>query len=94
MELNEFSTELKNHIEKLIKEVADKAGRPATEIIYDDLDLQKMLKISRRTSLEYRQKGYLRSHKLDGKIYYFLSEILEDIKNRSARGQIEKIDLS
>jgi hypothetical protein len=39
-----------------------------------------LLKISRRTSLEYRRKGYLRYYKLDAKIFYFLNEIIEDIK--------------
>jgi hypothetical protein len=53
--------------------------------ILDDVDVREVLKISRRTSLEYRQKGYLRFHRFadDSKIFYLLDEIIEDIRNSS-----------
>ena len=55
--------------------------RPASEVILDDTDLRNFLKISRRTSLEWRNNGKLRFYKMGGgKIYYILAEILEDIK--------------
>lgn len=51
--------------------------------ILDDVDIREVLKISRRTSLEYRQKGYLRYHRFadDSKIFYLLDELIEDIRN-------------
>ena len=75
------STEFQKYINEKVEEQVQKKLRPAHEIILDDNDLQTLLKISRRTSLEWRQRGYLRSYKMgDGKIYYFLGEIIEDIK--------------
>ena len=90
--------EIGKYIEEKTTELVEKKFRPAEEIILDDLDLQKLLNISRRTSLEWRRKGYLRYHRmggegikmddneetevLKGRIYYFLSEVIEDIKKR------------
>lgn len=53
--------------------------------ILDDVDLREVLKISRRTSLEYRQKGYIRFHRFadDSKIFYLLDELIEDIRKSS-----------
>ncbi len=53
--------------------------------ILDDVDVREILKISRRTSLEYRQKGYLRFHRFanDSKIFFLLDELIEDIRNAS-----------
>jgi len=53
--------------------------------ILDDIDVREVLKISRRTSLEYRQKGYIRFHRFaeDSKIFYLLDELLEDIRKSS-----------
>lgn len=78
---NLISEEFLEFFNNKIKEEIQKKARPAAEVIMDDNDLQEMLKISRRTSLDWRQKGYLRFYKMgDGKIYYFLGEIIEDIK--------------
>jgi len=66
--------------EPQIKKLIDTSSRPATEIILDDVDLRSLLKISRRTALEYRKKGFFPHYKLENKIYYFLSDIITGIK--------------
>ncbi len=76
----QFSDEFWNELLKRIKEFLDKTHRPASEILMDDVDLREFLKISRRTSLEYRRRKYYPFYKLDGKIYYVLSEVIEGVK--------------
>ena len=58
-------------IKKLVQKMLDKHHRPAEEIILDDVDLRDMLKISRRTALNYRQKLGLKFYKKENKIFYF-----------------------
>lgn len=68
-------------LEMLVTKLVAHANQSPSDLILDDLDVRKLLKICRRTSLEYRQKGILRFHKKEAKIFYLLDEILEDIKN-------------
>ena len=55
--------------------------RPANEIILDDCDVRELLKVSRRTLLDYRKSGKLLFYKIENKIFYFLSDIFSFIKN-------------
>lgn len=73
----EFGGQLKNITNDLYQKFPTR--------ILDDVDVREVLKISRRTSLEYRQKGYLRYHRFgdDSKIFYLLDELIEDIRNAS-----------
>jgi transcriptional accessory protein Tex/SPT6 len=74
-------------IKEKILNLIDQHHRPASEVILDDVDLRNLLKISRRTSLEYRKKGVYKFYKLDGKIFYILEEVIAGIKK--AGGQNE-----
>jgi hypothetical protein len=70
-------------LEKRMLTLIEKHSRPASEIILDDVDLRNLLKVSRRTCLKYRTEGIFQFYKLlDGKIYYFLSDIIEGIKQK------------
>lgn len=73
---DEYWDMFKERILKLIEQ----HHRPANEVILDDVDIRNLLKISRRTSLEYRKKGIYESHKIDGKIFYILEEVIAGIK--------------
>ena len=70
---------MKKLIEK-IKQLLDLKYRPANEVIIDDVELREKLKISRRTSLNYRNSGNLKHFKIENKIYYFLSDVFEFIR--------------
>ncbi len=74
------SDEFWEEFQKRVKEYLDRHYRPANEILLDDTDLRELLKISRRTSLEYRKRKIYPSYKIDGKIFYFLGEIINGIK--------------
>ena len=74
-----------NHIEQIktlvsqieqLKTEFQTARRPAEETILDDVALQEMLKVSKRTTAYWREKGLITFSKLGGKIYYRLSDIL------------------
>ena len=54
--------------------------RPANEVILDDCDVRELLKVSRRTLLDYRKSGKLLFYKIENKIFYFLSDIFSFIK--------------
>ncbi len=77
---NQFSDEFFKQIKNYVQQLLEKHHRPANEIILDDVDLRSMLKISRRTALNYRQHFGLKFYKLENKIFYFLSDILDFIK--------------
>lgn len=66
-----------------IEEIQSRAYRDAKEVILDDLDLCKLLKISRRKSAEIRNKREIRYYKSGGKVYYFLSDVLEYIRRNA-----------
>lgn len=69
----------------LIIKLIERHARPASEEIIDDVDLHQLLKISRRTSLEYRKKGIFKFYKLDNKIFYILEEVIAGIKEKGRR---------
>jgi hypothetical protein len=59
-----------------VRDEVEKAKRPSEEVIYDDVDLREFLKVSKRTTAYWREKGLITFSKLGGKIYYRLSDIL------------------
>ena len=62
-------------------QLLEERGLPPEQIILQDIDVQWLLNISRRTSFKYRKSGILPFHKLpEGRVYFILSEILESIK--------------
>lgn len=69
-------------IESKVEKMIELRIRPADQIIIDDVDLRVLLKVSRRTLLNYRQIG-LKYHKIENKIFYFLSDVLEFIRSHS-----------
>lgn len=81
---------LTEEIKELVQRLIEKHHRPANEIILDDVDLRKMLKVSRRTLLNYRQSLGLRFHKVENKIFYFLSDIFDFIKSDQHKNSNEQ----
>jgi len=65
--------------EELIRQIKyqiEQAQRPADQIILDDVDLCKMLKVSKRTTATLRANGQITFYKCGGKIIYKLSDVL------------------
>jgi hypothetical protein len=56
------------------------AQRPANELIIDDADLQKLLKVCRRTTANYRAQGLIDYSQIGGKNFYIYSDILKAIE--------------
>ncbi len=54
--------------------------RPVEQILLDEADAIAYLKVTRRTLANWREQGKIRFSKLGGKIYYKLSDILEDFE--------------
>jgi hypothetical protein len=65
---------------RIIRYEVQQAKRPPEEVIYDDVDLRNFLKVSKRTTATWREKGIITFSKLGGKIYYRLSDILSLLK--------------
>lgn len=63
-----------------LKATLENILRPANEIIYDDVDLRNLLKVSKRTLAYWRERGMITFSKLGGKIYYRLSDVLALLK--------------
>jgi len=72
-------TALNNKIEDLKLALAN-ACRPPEQQILDDVDLRAFLKVSKRTTAYWREKGLITFSKLGGKIFYRLSDVLSLIK--------------
>jgi len=64
----------------LIRYEIQQAKRPPDQIIYDDVDLRNFLKVSKRTTAYWREKGIITFSKLGGKVFYKLSDILQLLK--------------
>jgi|GEM_PF-6972023 len=60
-----------------IDERVYKALRPAEEVILDEVDLCRILKISKRHSAKLRAERSITYHKSGGKLYYKLSDVLQ-----------------
>jgi len=85
MEKNKLPDEYWDSIKDRILSILEQHHRPANEVILDDVDLRNLLKISRRTSLEYRKRGVYKYYKLDNKIFYILEEVIAGIKNKGGQ---------
>lgn len=73
-ELKQILAELKNEFINV--------SRPANEIILDDVDLRNLLKVSPRTTANYRANGQIPySQHGNGKIFYVYSDILKFIND-------------
>jgi hypothetical protein len=77
-----------DEIKDLFKKIGDRmlvlenAARAPEQTIFDDVDLRNFLKVSKRTTAYWREKGLITFSKLGGKIYYRLSDILSLIKQQ------------
>ena len=80
-----MDSQLSQTIAEQVKELVGKHYRPASEILLDDVDLRNLLKVSRRTALEYRKRKIFPFYKIDNKIYYILSEVIDGIKDKGGK---------
>ncbi len=64
---------------KVFRYEVQQAQRPATEWIIDDADLQKLLKVSKRTTANYRAQGLITYSHLGSKVIYLYSDVLDAI---------------
>jgi hypothetical protein len=74
-----------------IEERQMRAFRDPKEVILDDYDFCKLLKISKRKSAEIRARREIRYYKSGGKVYYILSDVLEYIKRNAFPSIYESI---
>ncbi len=79
---------------KLIKFEVQQAKRPPEEVIYDDVDLRNYLKVSKRTTAYWRERGMITFFKLGGKIYYRLSDILSFLQQHEVLAINSSIKIS
>ena len=64
---------------KVFRYEVQQVQRPASEWIIDDSDLQKLLKVSKRTTANYRSQGLITYSHLGGKVIYLYSDVLDAI---------------
>ncbi len=77
-------------IESLKSEI-EKLSSPPDQNILDDVDLQKLLKVSKRTTASYRQQSLIAySQYGKGKVFYKLSDVLAFIN----KYRIDPFDLN
>lgn len=77
-------------ITRQIKYEISQAQRPPEEIILDDVDLCKMLKVSKRTTAMLRSTQQIAFHKC-GKILYKLSDVLDYIDRNRVEPDIPQV---
>lgn len=66
-----------------LKEEIKQVSRPPEEKILDDVELREMLKVSKRTTATWRQKGLIKHYRLEGKCFYILSDVLDALKQNT-----------
>lgn len=72
-------------LRKLREEISN-AKRPAHEVILDESDFIRTLKISKRQAAKMRAEGAISYSKIGGKLYYRLSEVLDYIERHEIKG--------
>jgi hypothetical protein len=75
----------------LIKSELQQKQRPPEETILDDVDLREMLKASPRTTAEWRAKKLITYSKIQGKIYYRLSDVLDFLDRNSVQDNSKRL---
>ncbi len=90
--INDPTEELKKIAEEFKKTILQEfinPNRPASEVILDDVDLQKILKVSRRQTASLREQKIINYSQPipKGKIFYTLQDVLDFIN----RGRVESI---
>jgi hypothetical protein len=81
-------------LEELLRAIlheVEQAKRPAEEVILDDIDLQKMLKCSKRKTAQLREQRAITYSKPDGKVYYTLADVLEYVRRNEVPAIIATI---
>jgi hypothetical protein len=69
------------------------ATKPPDQVILDDYDLRNYMKVSKRTTAYWREKGLITFSKINGKLYYKLSEVLEFIKQYEFQAIGKKVSI-
>lgn len=80
--MNEFRKNLTaKEISEIFRHELNEVRRPAEEVILNDAELCRMLKISKRTSATWRANGIIAYHKVGGIVFYVYADVLEMIKS-------------
>jgi hypothetical protein len=75
----EFEALLKQ-LQEIKKQLSEKQRNP-DEIIYDNADAMRLLKVSRRTLQSWRTAGLISFSQVGSKLYYTQQDISEFIQN-------------
>jgi hypothetical protein len=71
-ELQEFLVAIRHEVNQF--------HRPPNQVIWDDVDLRENLKVSQRTTATWRQEKLITYSKVNGKVFYKLSDVLDFIE--------------
>lgn len=63
-----------------MRDMVNKAHRPANEVVMNEEELCALLKVSKRWAQQMRQSRKIKYSKRGGKIFYLLSNVLHFIK--------------
>ena len=85
-------SELKEMFQELKLEF-QQARRPADEILLDDVDLRQLLKVSKRTTATWRKNRWITYYRMEGKIYYKLSDILSALESHKVSALKEQLNI-
>lgn len=77
----EVFNELKQEIARIHKAIKDQAGN--REIVYDNADAVRLLKVSIRTLATWREEGIIKYSQIGKKIYYRYEDIQEMLDRNS-----------
>lgn len=69
------------------------AKRPADELILNEADLCKMLKVSKRTAATWRSTGTIAFHKVGGIVFYLYSDVLKMIKSNRIDSVLDNLNI-
>lgn len=70
-------------VQEFLREIRQEftnAKRPANEVLLDESDFIRVLKISKRQAAKMRAEGVITYSKIGSKLYYRLSDIFEYIE--------------
>lgn len=88
--MTRYSSEMQELLH-LIKAEIINSKRPPEEIVLDDVDLQNILKCSKRKTAELREKRMI-TYMKPGKVYYRLSDVLKYLERYKVEAIQERLE--
>jgi hypothetical protein len=80
-------------VSDLFFQALEEVSRPANERILTDAQLCQLASVSKRTTADWRSKREIAYHKVNGTIFYLLSDVLDMLRKHRIEPHYSKLNI-